>query len=384
MGIIRFILAISVVLTHSREFFGFNLLGGPLSVQAFFIISGFYMTLILNEKYIGRDSYGLFITNRFMRIFPLYLIVAVAALTFSWISFKYPGGVSPSSLFPNVFEMYSKHYDSINIPGFVFLIFTNIFIFFQDVVMFLGLNTSGDLFFTPDFRTTDPRLYSFLVIPQAWSVAVELTFYLIAPFIVRKRLPVISVIIILSFIARLITYNSGFSNDPWSYRFLPFEIGYFLMGTISYHIYAKIRTAEISKRNLWIIYVALLGLTIGYPVLKFTNSQYLYCILFAIALPFVFQLSKKWKYDAIIGELSYPIYITHVLALSIVWYYSESITGIFRGPVFLFITIGLSFLLNELIAKKIEKYRQNRIRTDSGKLQSEARKVQIPTTDAVK
>lgn len=76
MGVLRFLLAVSVVLAHSTDIFGFSLVNSVVAVQAFYIISGFYMTLILNEKYIGKsNSYRLFITNRFLRLYPIYWVV---------------------------------------------------------------------------------------------------------------------------------------------------------------------------------------------------------------------------------------------------------------------------------------------------------------------
>ena len=76
MGILRILLAISVVLSHSSSIFRVSFVGGPLAVQAFFIISGFYMSLILNEKYIGvNNSYKLFISNRFLRLYPMYWVI---------------------------------------------------------------------------------------------------------------------------------------------------------------------------------------------------------------------------------------------------------------------------------------------------------------------
>ena len=51
------------------------------AVKIFFVISGFYMALILNEKYLLKtDSYKLFITNRILRLYPLYLITFIASL----------------------------------------------------------------------------------------------------------------------------------------------------------------------------------------------------------------------------------------------------------------------------------------------------------------
>jgi peptidoglycan/LPS O-acetylase OafA/YrhL len=81
MGLLRFLLAVSVILNHAGLLYGFGFVGGSTAVEAFFIISGFYITLILNEKYIkANNSYKLFITNRFLRLYPFYWIVLILSL----------------------------------------------------------------------------------------------------------------------------------------------------------------------------------------------------------------------------------------------------------------------------------------------------------------
>ena len=39
-----------------------------------------------------------------------------------------------------------------------------------------------------DFNQSKPPVYDFLLIGQTWTLGVELTFYLFAPFIVRMKL----------------------------------------------------------------------------------------------------------------------------------------------------------------------------------------------------
>jgi len=74
MGTLRLLLALSVVAAHCGAIAGLRFVGGPMAVQAFFIRSGFFMALILNEKYTGNNnSYWLFISNRFFRRYPFYL-----------------------------------------------------------------------------------------------------------------------------------------------------------------------------------------------------------------------------------------------------------------------------------------------------------------------
>src|SRR5918993_2186065 len=184
MGLIRFLLATSVVSAHAGPILGFTLLDSDVAVKAFYIISGFYMALILNEKYIySNNSYSLFITNRFLRIYPLYWIVLLLTILYSIMLID----SKDSNL--SQLNNYATNWDDMKTETFIFLLFTNIFLFFQDVVMFLGFNTtSGELFFTSNFQNTNPQLHTFLFVPQAWTIGIELTFYLIAPFVAKKKL----------------------------------------------------------------------------------------------------------------------------------------------------------------------------------------------------
>ena len=72
MGLLRLLLAFSVVIAHTSPVFGYVGIGGQ-AVPAFFIISGFYMNLVLSRKYMLCDN-GIrtFYFNRFIRIFPIY------------------------------------------------------------------------------------------------------------------------------------------------------------------------------------------------------------------------------------------------------------------------------------------------------------------------
>ena len=87
MGILRTILALAVVVYHSYKFFGLRMCGGQVAVETFYIISCFYMALILNEKYVGVGSYKKFILSRFYRIFPVYWIILILALLLSLVGY---------------------------------------------------------------------------------------------------------------------------------------------------------------------------------------------------------------------------------------------------------------------------------------------------------
>jgi peptidoglycan/LPS O-acetylase OafA/YrhL len=355
VGIIRVLLALSVVFAHSSSFFGYSFVGSEIAVKAFYIISGFYMSLILNEKYIGKNkSYKLFISNRFMRLYPIYWTVLLLTLALSVFSLFYTNASNPLKL-----KCFITYFHSLNFWSLLFLVFTNIFIFFQDAVMFMGLNTTtGNFYFAENFRNTVPALYSFLLVPQAWTIGIELTFYLLAPFILRKKLWVILLILSGTIIIKFALLRSGLNFDPWTYRFFPAELMFFLLGNLAYRLFVKINVLSMKKWLLWSQFIVIIILTILYYNLKIDFKDFLYFGLFTSFLPFIFKLTKNWKLDSYIGELSYPIYICHIFLIQLIKF--SGIT-IIQGWSLGIYSILLSVLLNELIAKKIEKIRQGRL-----------------------
>src|SRR5262245_48480055 len=76
MGMVRVALAMAVVLWH-LPLPSYKFLSGGLAVQAFFIISGFYMALVLNGKY---KDVGLFYSNRLLRLFPTYFVMVALTI----------------------------------------------------------------------------------------------------------------------------------------------------------------------------------------------------------------------------------------------------------------------------------------------------------------
>lgn len=303
MGIIRVLLAIAVVIAHSSAIFGISSVGGQIAVEAFYIISGFYMSLILNEKYILKNgSFKLFISNRLLRLFPVYWCILLLTILFALVLGLHSKGAYWGSL-----QAYADFLPQLNWSSFFLLGFTNLFIVFQDLLMFLGLDSQGHFFFTSNFINTNPQVHTFLLIPQAWTVGLEILFYLIAPFILRKKLGLILTLLLLSLAVRFILFRQGLTNDPWSYRFFPKELFYFLLGNLSYRIYKWIELKNIKGSILNCIWIFMIGLTIFYSKIEIPQQDNLYFLLFFISLPFIFLLTKNNKMDAYIGELSYPI-----------------------------------------------------------------------------
>jgi peptidoglycan/LPS O-acetylase OafA/YrhL len=355
MGIIRLLLAISVVIDHSNPLFGFIFVGGQLAVEVFFIISGFYMALILCEKYNQTSNRKIFIGNRLLKILPTYWVILFLGLIYELANAYFHSSPNEVSLFvhPGI---------HLNLFSFLYFLLTNIIILGQDIILYLGINIhTGVLFLTSDFRLFSPPLYSFMILPQAWSLSLELTFYFLVPFIIKFKTKWLLLIMSLSLILRIILYHFGLDHDPWTYRFFPTELVFFLSGIIAYRAFKFIENKNIKKWLLYLFYGSYLSLIIFYQYIP-DNDIKMWSLLLAtiVLLPFIFRLTKNIKIDKIIGELSYPVYISHFLVIDFLTHFT-SVDHSLLSLIASIISILLSIMLFQFIMKPIDKIRQNRI-----------------------
>jgi peptidoglycan/LPS O-acetylase OafA/YrhL len=359
MGLLRFLLSICVVTSHCGSFFNFPMMTGDVAVQIFYIISGFYMSIILNEKYnVKRNSYKLFITNRLLRLYPVYIIVLLLTIVLFWV-----GSVKSNGLYHGKLDLYFQ--TDLSMSALLTLIFTNIFIVGQDILMFLGLNLeSGNLFFTSNFHKHDPQLHTFLFIPQAWTLSVEIFFYAVAPFLITKGIRKVIIFILISLIIRFfIVYGLGFNNDPWGNRFFPNELLFFLLGYLSYYIQSNFNLRFKNPIYILVIFISLVFSILFYQSIPdfylkynpFGIKQTLFILFFTVALPILFNYTKNNRFDRFIGDLSYPIYISHMLIFMSIGMYGYKSSGLV-----IFVTIIFSIILNTTIINKFENYRQRR------------------------
>ena len=354
MGIIRLLLALFVIVTHSESFFGFIFTGWQVAVELFFIISGFYMTMILNEKYVGDGSYALFIKNRFLKIYPTYWVVLFLTLFTATIFYIFLDNKAFA------FNFYVDYFNLLEIESFFLLVFSNLFIFGQDIIMFLGLDAEGGLFFTTNFWETNPPLWQGLFIQQSWTLGIELTFYLLAPFIVRKSTFFIFFLITLSLLLRFfIYYDLELINDPWTHRFFLSELALFLFGTVSYRFYKRFHIEN--KYILWSLFLLIIAQLLFYEFfyanIDILNNWYLY-IFFSLTLGYIFQLFKHSELDSKIGEFSYPIYVSHLMIMAFVYFILSRI-GLqeYLSEFTFIVSILFSYLIIKFIISPIEKLR---------------------------
>lgn len=310
------------------------------------------MTLILHEKYAKSFSaYILFITNRFLRIFPIYWVVlACTALTLLG------HGVINSGHSTVVHGIYS--YPMTN-GSIAFLLFTNVFIFFQDLVMFMGMHPgTGELYLTTNFKEYTPQVNSFLLVPQAWTIAIELMFYLIAPFLTRQKISIIVLVGLASLTIRYVLFKIGLSQDPWSHRFFFSEVVFFVLGILACKVYLSMRNNSIPKYLPPGLFIAIILSVVFFKFFPGPFRAGMLLISVATSLPFIFLMSKDWVWDRKIGNLTYPLYISHILVTH--WLSVIDVVEI-SSLLVLCVSFVFSVILNTLIEERIEKFRLRRL-----------------------
>jgi peptidoglycan/LPS O-acetylase OafA/YrhL len=318
MGFIRFYLAICVLVMHADHLHDLPLPRGRHAVQLFFVISGFYMAMILSGRY---DSLKNFYASRWSRIASPYYIHAIIFVLISLVTgFFFENFLVLSAYFSNSLQNNGW-------AGILLAAITNFTIFGQDLSLFFKDNIGSGLQFTTKFSNYPDPLWKYLVIPQCWTVALELYFYALAPLLNKLKSPALLTICLLSFLSRIIAYQFfGLEHDPWINRFFPFELGLFIVGMLSFRCLRSFEKKGFSLPSVdmgkyyFIIIPASLILGSGfYGFYQICTSWGIanYTILIALFLSgpvfaLFFSFTRHNKLDRIIGELSYPIYLNHL------------------------------------------------------------------------
>jgi peptidoglycan/LPS O-acetylase OafA/YrhL len=356
LGTIRFLLALAVVAAHVRDVPFQVELGSLLAVQGFYIISGFLIALVWTNKY-QQQPHGLllFYSNRAARIYILYWVVLVLSIVIAQIikttTHNYPGyfGSQPHSLLP-------------------YKVFVNAFIFGSSWAYWLGFDDTTGLYFTMDYTTSPYPVWGVMSLAPAWTLDLELTFYLLAPFLIKLRLRYLLGIIAASFVARFGWYALGHTVDPWLYRFFPFEIGLFLSGVAAY----RISSALALKPGPAISAAIFVGLVVS--ILDYTRlglphgfyAPFLYLFVFAALIPYVFDFTRSWKVDGFLADMSFPLYLAH-WPVSGIWFYFRdylhlsSIWPDYPGLVPAILSIAAAALLVISVERPVERWRHSRI-----------------------
>lgn len=355
MGLLRVLLALAVLFEHTGGLDGYRMIGGQLAVQAFFVISGFYMGLVLNERYDRPALNRAFYLARAIRIYAVYfLFLAVYLAVFAVAHLK--TGHSP-------FDLYLS--DLISLPEKIGLALLNLTVIGQDLPLWLKIE-DGHLVWTTQAFGSGPRdVFHFMAIPVAWSLSLELCFYLIAPFIARRRWQQIAALFAASVALRIGAAILGHSADPFSYRFFPFELALFLAGVLAYKAWAanRARWAGWGPRMLALVVPAA---TLAYPWLLgsalesefFVPARIGYLLLIAAALPAIHAWSCNSAIDRQIGELSYPVYLNQLVVLGVLAGWPRlAVSTTVRTLAVALASLALAWVVVRFIDRRIEAWR---------------------------
>lgn len=254
LGIYRTLLAFGVLLYHFPVFlFPLPDTYGRVMVSAFFIISGYLITLTLNRNYTSAVS---FYWNRAIRLYPLHLVLIVIGLVLIY------------------FGVYDKPVPTLS-------------------------DLSKTLYF-------DVRKYETVNDPT-WSIGIEVVFYLLAPFIVYswKRMLAVTALCVLYLASKgnagllLGAYNLNPQNDS-ILTMVALAFPLFMFGGFLYKI--KFRIPDFQ-------WVAMSLLLIGVLM----NDAFWITMIATTLL--LLSGDKEKGFSKLAGDFCYPIYMIHFMVI---------------------------------------------------------------------
>ncbi len=309
MGTYRLILALAVVVAHASPLPGIQTLQAQLAVKTFFMISGFYMAMILTEKYPPtREGRTLFYTNRLLRIYPMYLVTLVFSVLF-YIAASVRLGHPADRL-----HLWAQAWGQ-GSQGILALIgLSQITVVGLDVTPLFGFSPTAGFHPLSSSAPPDSTLaWRFNFLPHCWSIGAEVMFYALAPWLVVRQ-PIVLVLLAAAGFGALFGLESvpGEVVPAALYHLGILQVPYFLMGILSYSALRRWPAFRPSRARAVAPLLVMVVLTFsGWPHIgRASGWAYLGCAWMAI--PVLFHVAKSSSWDRWIGELSYPIYLLHV------------------------------------------------------------------------
>ena len=296
--------------TAGRFWVQFSFAGG--AVDAFIILSGFAISYMLHGR---QQTYRKFMTGRFFRIYPVYLLCLLA-------------GYSTIYLMPSVINSVSwrdnEYYNVYVHPVFDSALAHPAAHLVSHLTLLYGIIPERILAYAP-----------VTMLAPAWSITLEWQYYLLAPFLAwYARRP--AGLLVLGLVCCGETVYSHF----WNGAFLPEKLPLFLIGIGSFHLYASAETLK-RLRNRAHIFAALAA------TILITGWHWVALLIWLIVFGGVLAdgnrkteqfLLKPRRFLLLpalqfIGKISYPLYLVH-------W------------PVIIFLMVGLISLQPDISSGK--------------------------------
>lgn len=334
MGLLRFFLALSVIAGHAQTtVWGSNGIGAWYAVNFFFIISGFYMAMVMNEKYSDAPVSDFYV-SRALRLFPVYYVGLIIALMVS---------MDDIVIF----------FHQLNSGGKVFFIAQNLFIFGQDLsYLFCIEKLSGGCASPAHLSVNAP----------SWSLSVELMFYLVAPFVLKSGFRTLCFFLFgclyifslrgIDFPVSGVDFFAEADQSVFNYYIFPSSIMFFGAGALAYHL---------AKRGLGSLYFLAVPVVFFMSYTK-TTMPFWHLLIIGLAIPVLFSHTKNNRLDRWIGELSYPAYILHFPVLIFLGDYAKSHPQLFShvslGSWVALVSCLMGAILHVTVEKRVNRYRR--------------------------
>ncbi|WP_434706282.1 acyltransferase [Pseudomonas sp. Z1-12] len=305
MGAYRLLLAMLVAVSHMGvTFLGLN--PGVVAVVSFLIISGFVMTSLIEKTYNTPGQIGLFYIDRLLRLYPQFLLYFVLSCVV--IHFLLPGTPQAAALtLENI---------ATSLP-----------------ILPLGFYMFG---------ITVPE-----ILPPAWSLGLEMGFYLLIPFLILYKTRGIA--FALSVTVFMVASLGYLDTDIYGYRLLPGVLFIFLCGSYLYRAQAK----GLSMVSVTLLVAALMFLAIVAGIIPRRPFNAEVTLGITLGLPAVFLLSrlKRHRLDEFLGNISYGVFLNHF----VVMYVLRAFWPVAYSGLIITVVLVLSFALSGISYYGIER-----------------------------
>ncbi|MGJ5136301.1 acyltransferase family protein [Bradyrhizobium oligotrophicum] len=313
MGTYRLLLALCVLYSHVfGQIAGWNI--GVVAVISFFIISGYVMSLLIVRHYPDRNDLLRFYADRSARLFPQFL----AYLALTLLAMKLVG-------FTDVFL---RDVGPIQIA-------------LNALMLPLGFYMFG--------------LEHALIIPPAWSLGLEVTFYIVFPFFLGLQRGAKVMAIAASVVVFCAAFAGFIDTDWFGYRLLPGLFFIFATGSaLAQRKWPPALTLSFACGAM------LLLLFLPNMYTKLYNKEVVAGII--VGIPAVYLLGRIpfSSFDELMGNLSYGVFLNHFLLLRVINHFDGS-----RMLVPL-LSLGLAWISYALIERPALQLRRNLRRSSRG------------------